>query len=51
MASRILSGKIFFPAGSVIDLEEDVTLEVYFDAENNAVTLLINGEMVYPEGE
>ena len=48
MPEMNLTGKIFFPAGSVPSLEEDMTIEVVANIADQTLDVLINGESLNP---
>lgn len=50
MNERILSGKIFFPAGTVPGLNVDMTIEVKYNIDDNVDYNLViyqNGSLIY----
>lgn len=51
MPERNLSGKSYFPKGTIPSLEEDITVEVVWDSDDEMLYVLINGVQVYPEGD
>ena len=48
MPEMNLTGKIFFPAGSVPSLEEDMTIEVVANIAGETMDVLVNGESIIP---